>query len=215
MNFLQITFVEFCAAILLSGSPLANELQWNARPPKSTVASLMREIKNRLPEGWSVSVGSDNAGAVMEIRRDHLTLATSEAPNLSVNEKPESVQVTYALGFVSFISPPEYQRLKAENQKIEKQVDAVYVKLEESSTVSRKFDDFDGGNEEDKRNIAEYRRLENELHALPRFHYQNVSLEWAQINIEFGIGGWLPTNEATRRECDDVLKKIESVVSTY
>lgn len=198
----------FCGGailLLLANFAWADEEAGKHYPPAATVEALVKDLKDRIPQGWSIAYDKDNA--MIEVDRDHETLCDSVAINGSPFDKPEKVKVKLALEIVPFVSSVQYKRLDAENKQLQKKLDVIDKELRAGGAFAGK-DGYMNAGHGDAAEISYYNGLKKKLHAVPEFRYRDISLDTLD-------GPWVPIDDAVAQEYREVIKKIEGALEKY
>lgn len=168
-------------------------------------------IKKQLPPGWTVACQSKFPG--IELKR--LKPTAMDDPgyyfggyNISVADKLEPLRhFTTFLSVGKFISPANYQRLYAANQKTEKQMNHIATGL-----LMGKFG-YTARNAAEARRVKQYEQLEKSLHDLPDYYWHQVSLWKTEIP---GVADYeLVQDEKVKKECKQVTLKMLNLLKVY
>lgn len=95
--------------------------------------------------------------------------------NSSEYEKPRSQRMQFApdLEIKPFVTLSEYAQLKAKNEAIYKKLQTLEQDMKH---IRRSMADYDPQTEEEKKQVAAYKKLEREDHNLPKFYFHDISL---------------------------------------
>jgi hypothetical protein len=170
-----------------------------AEHPNATVKELISELHARCPNNWLVSYNPDLKG--IEIKRKKAVLVDNTAPNVSGAEKAERVRPWYFLKIMPFLSPEKFKKLSAEDNAVRDRMDELVKRDPDSRHPNFGYEGP---------NTPEYKKLKSQLHDLPNFSYRDVSLGWIAFDVYCS-----PVEAGDRKECEDVLKKIEAVLTKY
>lgn len=181
-----------------------------AEVPEQTVTELVRAIRAELPRGWSASYEKETSG--VRVERGEKVPAVFAVMNGPAGEKSKPSAFVFTYRINPFLLVDEFGRLRAENEKIQKEVTVLYDQLVKRH-VSQKFDDFLPVNEEDKKLVARYEALKSSLHLLPDFHFRDISVSWS-----YNGPGWpsiYVTDDRAREECSRVKVSVVKLLSKY
>ena len=124
--------------------------------------------------------------------------------------EPKRGHFAFALRVVAAVSPLEYQRLAAENRRIQKEANALLEALRNAHvSYQSKADKFSPRTDEEKKMVAQRQALKESLQRLPSFYYRDVSLE-----LEFYPSIWV-IDDRIREECSQVMNKVLGLLSKY
>ena len=195
--------------IFVSGD--GTKILWKrAFPDQQTVVRLVQRIRSQLPKGWTASY--DREDSWLEIERVKSVLWLPAIPNRSLADKPEEGTVSIAFRVVPYVAPSEYGRLKDENDRLQKEANALYEDL--SKRVRPSKDSFDPSTEAEKKEMARYEQIRQSIRNLPEYYFGNISLRsvyprwlrYAYNTVE---------DEAIREECERTHQKILRLLSSY
>jgi hypothetical protein len=194
-------------ALLGVGTAHADDQSKEFRPPSATMQLLVKQLREHLPQGWSVSY--DEGRRWIEIDRNRDALATGPVFNAPPDEKPMARKIWFALDIIPFMSREKYQELESDNEEIQKKLDEMAVKYGIRGLFGGDYGI--AGHEatdEDRRHLAVYRTLAAKGHELPDFHFKDISLKWDPPQSN----GWLfmPVDSGVVHECEDVSKEPRS-----
>ena len=172
---------------------------------------------------WSWEVSYQPQYNLVEVQCNQAVLMEPEfAFNSSINEKREPAlrHPKFSFRAEPFVSPKEYNRFKAENDLIDKQ-----LKRMPMFGIRQKFDSFSPRNEEEKKKVDEYNRLKKSRHDLPDFYFRNISVSWVWFPgclSEFRRAGENPRfiaetdeKEGWQREQADTAQAVLKLLSRY
>jgi hypothetical protein len=215
--------LAFVLLVLLS----VGRVQSGEPPPLRVVPSanasekeLLSKITSVLPDGWTAAYTTyDGVNHFLDIDRVHETMLVSGGPNPAPDEKPTSGKISFDLRLLPFMPTKTFGKLKAENQDLGKKMYAIVRAVTHGRPYMGSLSDLESTDEnlsdEDRKKIAIYYRLESEMHEVPKFYFHDISLDWASQDPDrLGLTP-APVDEVIARECQDVLKKIEAVLTKY
>jgi hypothetical protein len=197
------------------GSKL-DEAAWKkvqAATNEKTVEQLLQQIRSEIPQHWTVSYEKETSW--MEVVRSEPVTLFRYVINGDTSQKPELGEFSFAFRVVPYMKRSDYNRLKAENIRNQREMSTLYETLVKKH-VSHKFDSFIvSGDDPNGKLVERYNQLNESLHNLPDYYYQDLTLksEWSE---------WLtgpPYNQvvddAARQECAQVMDKVIGLLSKY
>ena len=212
--------VAFGVVLSLSIAQAEEPPPWRIIPPASpTEKELLGRLRKVLPEGWAAQYTThDGKDHFLEFKRLRATPVESTIPNGPQDEEPTRETMSFDLQVLPLLPVDAYRNLSRENRGKQRRMDTLYRALSHGGLAPSQSGDFlwptHKLTNEDRRNIAEYRQLQNELHHLPEFYFRNISLDWT-TNENGGFYPYAPVEDAVLTECREAIKKIEAVLSKY
>lgn len=183
---------------------------------EKTVEKLLQRIHSELPQHWTVTYEKEYL--LMNVVRSE-PVALSYRPvindNPFVSHPPELGEFSFAFRVVPYMKRSDYNRLKAENIRIRREMSTLYETLVKKH-VSHKFDSFIvGGDDPNGKLVERYNQLQESLHALPDFHYQDLALKslWSESFTEPSFKQVL--DDAARQECAQAFDRVIGLLSKY
>lgn len=188
--------------------------------------TLARAIRERLPQGWTVTYRSEDngLGAYIKVSRRAPTLFKPVyLPSSGGFRKHSDVLAPFELTLrvEEFVSPSAFAVLKEENAETQKRIETVYAEMK-LWHYNTKFGDFMARTPEQKAQLARYKALRSALHRLPEFYVREASFSrslppWrANEGAPLGSENYTRVrDEAVRKECADVCAQIEALLSRY
>jgi hypothetical protein len=194
-----------CIAILSS-------FAFSARADESgaSIDKLLLTVREEIPSTWSVFY--EKQYNWLEISRNTSVMAASARPNLSVGEKADLKQFSFAFRVSPKMPPEEHQKLMAENVIIQNKAYLIYDDLIKRH-VSHVFDEFSPETEEDKKLVDQYDSFKKSLHDIPEFYFHEISLKWIVNSPNNPVMS--PIDSKTQVECDDIRDKVANLLSKY
>jgi hypothetical protein len=172
----------------------------------------MERIRAVIPKGWTISYEAEYT--CLNVKRDQPALLRPGVPNSPGEEKPKMGEISFAFRVRRGMSLGEYERLAAENARIQEEAYAIYKVLDQRKDISRKFDSFSPEKEEDKKLVARYEALKQSLHELPDFSGENLSLDWLINGPDFSVTSY-PAEDQVFEEFDAARKSVMKVLTPY
>lgn len=174
-------------------------------PPELVTPEVVKAVQGVLPKGWTASV----KGTTITARREK-KVGFNLAVGLDAFEgpppTPDYVQ-TYeiSLQFRPRMTAEKYDKMRKENDEIDKKLDAMRDKLR-AAQISHKFDDWLPSTPEQKKLVAEYRAMQKAMsyHRLPDLYNDASSIDLADSVDPFL--GFASGEEA--KECQGVKEAI-------
>jgi hypothetical protein len=199
-------------ALLFAGLAVASDHAPEDYPPPQTIDALTTALKSELPPGWSLVY--ERRFGTIEISRDHAALVDRNAPNAAVPEKPVPRTIEIDLKIVPFVAPENYPRSKAENKEVQGILGAIERQFNADGLSAGPDGAYIDDGRADPAAISYYNKNRSKLRSLPQFHFRDVSLDWGfGYSDDLGFYPWPPVDPGVLRECKDVVKKIEGMLS--
>ena len=203
------------------GSKL-DEAAWKkvqAATNEKTVEKLLQRIRSELPQHWTVSYAKEHSW--LEVVRNkpvaflHYYI-NMPAPSPSDSGDPPSLgEFSFAFRVVPYLKRSDYNRLKTENIRNQREMSTLYETLVKKH-VSHKFDSFIvSGNDPNGKLVERYNQLQESLHNLPDYFYQDLTLESEWSEWLTGPPYKQVTDDVIRQECAQVMDRVIGLLSKY